>query len=1396
MSYQEYAQLRRNNGNNDNGTQQETRNVYRERGRNEAPARTDRPYTGSISSFSVPRRSMTPAHSISSSSTSSSLSPSNSASQKGYLGGAKGNASPTNSQWSGDSNSGTQGPKARIMPAELTDEKKPELVDMPMSWRPLYLRRRILAPFTVIVTGLAVGIGTLYDLSNRNLGLGPTSTAGHYLWRLAPTALLSLLIAVWNRIDYQANLVAPWVRLSKGPAKAEKTLLLDYLSMWQPVVVVRGFQNRDFAVACAAAVSVLLRVLVALSAGLITLSLVSGIPGAPRNMSSLSNVEVTVQSAFVDNTTDMTNAGALAFFTMVGLQQDNVYFPDGVSERFAYQKFSSDLPQGSVVETGVEGFSAELLCEAAEMEFNGMQVSRGIQQFNTTFSAGGCAISMPITSEGFVPSASGTQVPFYVARLGRGSCRDSGRAEDQRMVVVFASATMDARSPPTNTSASNFAEVNGNITTSVQLICQPTYSISRVRVTMQDSTLVGVAESRRRENRTLPGVKPWDFAEAFFGSYRSENELASLYADISPWFYQPDIVNVDAAMFLALELQTGRTGSPISPDELLNATILQKVADDYFSQYAAVLAARSLTQPTSIQGQATASTVSERLRVSPLIAKLMIILMGIVAALVATMGFTIPTQGILPRDPGTIMDMAALVSNSRGLLQVLRGAGGADQATLRARLTGSDFYTGVEAYERADSSGSGYFKIFGGGAQGTAKQEYVKEREKFTYPSLLHPVQRGAVFLITVGLIVGLDLGYQYSTRNGGLFDTDDDTYPHLLWTVVPAVVVGFVAMYYLASDVVVRSIAPFIALGRGATFEQSISLNLADRALPMAFYFTARSRNLVVGASTAAAIFSSFFVISAATLFYAATVPATAQCQLLTRDFFSQSNGIPDDGFCTFCQNGTVLSSLVLDANMSYPAFTFEDLAYPSFSLENVPDDMELPDDLVVNAVVPAVRSSLQCKSFRQSELAINLQTGSTVNGVVNPLQITLPGKADADENTVITSSAQNLDSIGNPLNTAIERDAFFGAGEYKPLADGNNTIPRWVWVWGQLEQAGTDQTRIRFAAALICNETMQQVNVATSFIGSDLHIDAEYRPPVPDEETVTSVPVAIDGNLDYSELIQLYTPHLLDPFFSSLVSSRFALPVTSLGPSSSGADEVEMIQSVVDAITRQHKIIRAQIVNTWNRRRTVPPQTSPGAAQPQSVIFPVDSSGVIMGNATTLAFPAVLTVSNLDSGAARRVVQGMISTRILQALLSATLIAAAASWLALPKPNTILPRPPTSIASMAALLADGNLFGQLGRGAEWLSLEDLRGFFKDGLHVSMNFQLGWEKVRRRRRDEVQTVVWGSSQGVFYERDHVFGVSAIRTGGWGGGENVGLGLKARVGFNHRSHVRDWGWRT
>ena len=69
------------------------------------------------------------------------------------------------------------------------------------------------------------------------------------------------------------------------------------------------------------------------------------------------------------------------------------------------------------------------------------------------------------------------------------------------------------------------------------------------------------------------------------------------------------------------------------------------------------------------------------------------------------------------------------------------------------------------------------------------------------------------------------------------------------------------------------------------------------------------------------------------------------------------------------------------------------------------------------------------------------------------------------------------------------------------------------------------------------------------------------------------------------------------------------------------------------------------------------------------------------------------------------------------------------------------------------------------------------------------LRMKMGWEKVRRRRREEDRGL-WGVGAGRNEEK--AFAISVARAGGWGGGEEVGLGIVARVGMGQRGFVRGW----
>ncbi len=582
---------------------------------------TDRPFHGKSGSFSVPRR--TTPHSSQSSTSSATLSPSNSASQKGDASPALDRSIPV-----------PRAPIDQLQGVELDEEKKRNLIDPPLPWRPFYLQRRILAAFVTMFAGLIITVEALWDYSNQN-GLGGASPPGKYLWAYGPTAVFTLAAAVWYRVDFQAKTSAPWFRMSKGSAPAARTLLLDYISMPQPKALHKSLANEDWVVACTSAVTMLLNLMIIVSTALTTLSFVD-MEGQ--------TIPIRLRTEFAGNASSLTDGSTSAFFTMVGLQQSNLSYPDGVSARYAYQQFSADVPNVVDVGATVDGLSTSLDCSVAQMSLSGVQFYRRGQQYNTSYAAAGCNVTMPIFSRSFAADSSGISTPFF-ARFGQGGCGGSSKPEDQRIVVVIGQQSIDQNTLPTDAAADN-VPINGTISKSAQLLCTPSYNISRVDVQMDAAGIADVSPSESSETRTLTAVQPWDIAQALFTSF--ENELASIVSDTTPDFYDPEVVNVDPGMFLALSMQDAAGQEPADPSSLLDAHALQELATDYFQQYSVLLASASLTQPASTSSTGTAVMGGEMLIIGAFAAQLLAALLATSIVLTGVAMLFVPRKGFLP----------------------------------------------------------------------------------------------------------------------------------------------------------------------------------------------------------------------------------------------------------------------------------------------------------------------------------------------------------------------------------------------------------------------------------------------------------------------------------------------------------------------------------------------------------------------------------------------------------------------------------------------------------------------------------------------------------------------------------------------------------------------------
>ncbi|KAL8382248.1 hypothetical protein RB595_006166 [Gaeumannomyces hyphopodioides] len=1403
MSYQEYAHLRNGAPNGRNRASSTSDATWQQkRAQRMAPSTAtgssssdERPYVGSRVSFSAPRpvrvAAQRPAfhhpapqtrHSPNSSLSSTSLSPSNSASQKGLYNSKRRTAAAA------------QEPLPPYPPKEkgpgAVPEMKLNLVDVPLPWRPTYLQRRVLLAFLTLLITLGIALEAILGLSNQTPGLGPANrpTALRYAFQMPPVAILLLVACAWHRVEHQARSSAPWMRMTTRPSEAGLTLLLDYVSMLRPAALVKAVRNRDFLVACAVAVSLALRGAVVVSTALVAPDLLTVTDRA---------AQLVVTSQFGRGAGLPLDGAGLSLAYVAGLQEGNVSFPDGVGSRFAYQRFRSDALKGVGAQIGatVDAFLPDLTCESATLSVGNIRASQQAQQLDANFTVPGCAIATTISGNGLLSAANEVT---HLLSIGRGGCGGSTASERQRVVVLFGTISIDSDSAGAGNAS---VPVRGSVPRSTQLVCEPNYAIKQTDLVKDDgSSVEAKLVASRPQSRQLDGIRPWDVVEGIFNSYTQAGRLFNRELSTNNGLPQflPSRVVVDPLGHFAFGLRQLEQGSLGTPDDYFNITTLTTLLSGYFQHHASILAFTSLSSRAMIPVQGTSAVKEDRLTAKPVAVHFVVALLGVCVILTIPMILLAPAKGFLPRNPGTLMDTAALLNHSKPLLQALRGAGAADAATLRGRLGGAHFHTGVEAYEQDYTSGHGYFKILGGPLRpDVMSPEHAEPAGAGAWPQQLwmHWSLRLASLVAIAALIAALEASLRVSQFNDGIATVDDGALTHFFWTAAPALLFMLLAMYVGLVDFTIRALAPFAELARGGSY-RTMTMNLVDGTAPFAMYKACATGNWAAVLSTSSLFAASLLLVFVASAFGSSTLPAFKAVQLQTRDFFN--TGAQPAAAGNVSADPGVLASLVLAGNASYPAFTYKDLVFPRLTLPPDVADESLPDTAIITATLPAIRATLDCKLYTQSELRINVTGSSAPSNTTNSIRIDTPDTASSRGKSMVIDMAQALNRAGSAAGGAGSADgsAFIGAARFIP--DGAAGGGTWLYGWGRLSNANTDRASVAPVYALSCEEKMQRLSAAVSFNAPSMIVEDVSQPaPFPVEGSTRNSSVALSASETlYASLAHITVPgpHHLDGFFSQLVSSRYAVPLDTLGGVGQAAE------SVAVAVAAQHGIVRAQALSA-TARRPVSGTATPVATDSPGAITEADSAtGLSPGALVARARLQMLT----GPPRRRRLRQDSVPTRVLEALLAAALAASAAAWL-LTANDAALPRlrggAPLSIASVGALLADGNLFSILGRGAEWKGVADLAAVFRDGLHVTMRFRLGWEDSRESRRDRRATARRATTAGaseVGSARGHgqVLAISAVRTGGWGGGENVGLGLQARVGFRQRKFVRDWGWQT
>ncbi|KAI0888810.1 uncharacterized protein GGS22DRAFT_152402 [Annulohypoxylon maeteangense] len=728
---------------------------------------------------------------------------------------------------------------------------------------------------------------------------------------------------------------------------------------------------------------------------------------------------------------------------------------------------------------------------------------------------------------------------------------------------------------------------------------------------------------------------------------------------------------------------------------VFNSTLVDNGLNKLFESYASFLGFMYFKESMpSRPSNASATATQNRLFVTTGTAHAMAGISGFCSLLLIFMIFRSPRHGILPRSPATIIDMAALMYPSQRFTRSLENRGALSEKDIHTSLESTKYRAYASVDKEVRQRKPFYLHVI----EGIEKDTYSPEGSKdisVRHPLVLHPTSRTAMSVVVILVVVTLEYLFQRSDKGSGIVDLENTDRVPYAWTILPAIVLSLISIYYGTVETQMRLLAPYNNLLKGSKFELTLSLDLVDRFAITSLVSAAKFKLHMVVASIATSFVAFFLTIAASSLFSSMDVPnPSTDVQLSALNTFN---------YATFWDANYDDGSLILGASLDYSPFTYEDLAFPQLQLNkeqsNKSSNTMQSDDIDITATVPAARSSLGCRIFDSSAIQASFEPNSNV-AMTSPLNI----KISQDNCTDVTIQVDDLQDwvasnfyfgIANPGSTSW-RGADWVDTQAQNCGD-------YLYAWGQVP----DKTRNNVSAvsAMVCNETAQELNVKATFLGPSLEIRPDHSPQ-PDEDSahvVSQFPVCQDGlfrkenckdmGAMYENLRHIDTPHVLDRFFSILTSpaGRLALDVASLGDESAA-------QSVSDAIISQHKMLRAHAFG------------SAGRLWPNST----DSSSDDNTTSTQAAFslPAKIQYTTTRT----RLVQDAISTRILEGLLLAILFLSLLSWYAMPN-TKLLPRDPCSIASVVALLADGNIFDLLPPNAQMMSNKELKDFFGDGI-------------------------------------------------------------------------------
>ncbi|KAM0256023.1 hypothetical protein ACHAQJ_005220 [Trichoderma viride] len=1223
---------------------------------------------------------------------------------------------------------------AKASQRSLTPPPKWPKDSYPTLWTPIWLSRVALIAFAITFLLLLLTTALLYHFSEQNNGISTQREANHYAWKYGPTAVLVVVGALWRQVDFTNKILMPWEELRTGPASADKTLLLDYISPMLPIGLWMAIKNRHWAVTMSIIGQLLILGTTVFSTGLLILE--------PTTLSKLDESFQLSSKFQLNQSIDPKIAwvvGPGPAQTYYGVNFYGLRYPPGTAQDFVVPEFHVPSVATSNLEFSVttDGLKVNYDCEllpltngtqaympwrsivapfivanvtTKDCNIKGVTLAAGpdhgyyhdqnaTQNYQAQFVVYPCNSDFDFSKEYIPPDNMSLQFQVY------------NTSKDMRVFMSMA----DLRISPYNSISSHYMYLH-NVTAA---LCNPSYELGHFDV--------GVPNDANGA------------AQAFFSTPAAAQQVlktfpqGSLGMAVETTTNSWDLGNggvdyvLSATVPTFFQLMSKKAGFQ-SIRNFMDPDLLISTGSDVFKGIATQVLHQLVVQPANRTTTGSITYVEQRLRVKAISTGFMCGFLGLlvilsVAMIVVRPGFAAPNE------PGSVFSMATLLASSPSLNEVLSPMGHLSNDRLQQRLTEYQFRTG-----RASDMGAGVsIEPIQRNEGQTISQ--VTEQSQHQVPSW-RPMASTTWFLVLaiclpLFIIASLEIVQHFSDVNDGFVSINESS-SLAFATYVPSAVALGVAGIYAAMQMMAAIFAPYTPLKRGkASSKRTVRLSLAGQLVPRALFLSLRTKNFAVAIALFGTFIGSFLTIIVSGLYSVIDVPIVQNVTLHQGDTFSFDNvdlSLADN-------EATAIDNLVEYLGLNNTKWTNVDLAFNTFD-QNATLTANSSANVPLTINVPAVRPLLNCTSIPNDHRQVTIWNEDSRAGEIfsmpgqNNVVSAVDGYVWVGVNTTLKhadwceTAPKGMKSqepwmqyfllpndtsmayVGKGSTLLWVGDIISGDGALDTNPEtgvaGNgvqqtdNGCPTFAVTFGQMRVKKSGQGAkakiVGFEqdlATLVCYQNIEQVMTNVTWQLPQFSFDPA-QPPVTDDSTAKFLK-SNRSSERFPFLVNAWLNGLSNPLFNQTVPGpnntnstnnyidNFieALVMTDNGRPANELAGVENIENLLNSTQRLYGVYMAQAISLNMR-----------------------------DNSTADKEPSLPTYNGLfTTFGHQRLQQSRGSKVALQVVLAVMAACGIATRLLLPV-RDVLPHNPCSIAGTASLLAGGEVVSRMAAlsGSEWM--------------------------------------------------------------------------------------------